>query len=993
MGRALASALAVVAVGGAAFLGARVPSSSTSSPSSGPGELRPGMTVSSNLKSPASVTYAIRLEQGDFLRVVVEQHGIDLIVSLLNPSGRELFTTDRQNGAFGPEPVEVVTQTTGVHRLRVSALRPGSTGRYTIRLEEPHRADARDQARARAAQAFAAGEALPESKDLVQAREVYRAALRDWREAQDLRGIADAQACLGRVADDLGEPEESRRSYREAVALYARLGDPEEIRLLIEIGKLSRRLAEPGAAEAAYLQALRLARRRGERLWEGEALNNLGVLYDSESKPRRALEAYDQALEVWKSLGNRAKEASTLHNMGVVYTVLGRLTQALEQLEQSLRLRSAAHDVQGEAATLTAMGWVQSLNGQHAEALRLYDEAIRLRRLVGDRVGEGVTLDRRGTTLVQMGRTAEALALYDRALAIFRPGGERRQEASTLANMGSLLVRIGDLRRGEQLLNAALSLLRQSVDRNGEAHVLLGLAHAARQRRDLPLALERVEEANNLVVSLREEAPGPDLRLSYVALRYGYRELWIDLLMELHAKSPDAGFDLRALEASERGRARGLLENLELGDAMASNLPDVTPRGLEARIRKLESLLLQPPEGGVPPEQLDEVERKLTVLLLERDRRRAERPTAAPAPRRQVLRDLRSLLSPDTLLLEYAMGEERSFLWLVSAEGLEATRILPGRKELGAQVLRARTPLEKGFKKSSQRPVQAALEVLGSTLLAPVADRLGDKRLLIVPDGVLHEVPFSALPVQPGGPPLVAGHEVAVAPSASTVVRIRRELLHRPPAPGDLALVAAPEFGSGENALASLPHTRTEAEDILRLLPDPSRSVALFSFDANRKAVLSGALDGNAIVHFATHAILDPEQPELSHLVLTMVDRSGRPVEGRLRAYEIRDLHLPADLVVLSACSTGVGRELRGEGPLGLSRAFLDAGAARVLVSLWDVQDQPTAELMKRFYRGLLTDQLPPAAALRQAQVSMARETRWAAPYYWAGFELQGEWR
>jgi CHAT domain-containing protein len=208
-----------------------------------------------------------------------------------------------------------------------------------------------------------------------------------------------------------------------------------------------------------------------------------------------------------------------------------------------------------------------------------------------------------------------------------------------------------------------------------------------------------------------------------------------------------------------------------------------------------------------------------------------------------------------------------------------------------------------------------------------------------------------------------------------------------------VALVAAPEFGRGVNAPAPLPQTRKEAGAISQLLPDRSRSTALLGFDANLDAVLGGALDGHRIVHFATHAFVDFEQPELSHLVLAMIDRDGHPREGRLRAYEIRDLHLSAETVVLSACSTAVGQELRGEGPLGLSLAFLDAGAARVVVSLWDVQDQPTAELMQRFYRGVLIDHLSPAAALRQAQISMARETRWAAPYYWAGFELQGEWR
>jgi CHAT domain-containing protein/tetratricopeptide (TPR) repeat protein len=982
MGRALAGALAVVVLGGAALLGERMPSSSISV--STPADLRPGMSVSSDLKSPASATYPIQLATNDFLRVVVEQQGIDLVVSLLDPAGRELFVTDRRNHDSGPEPVEVVAKTTGLHRLRVSARQPGLSGRYVVRLEERHPASPRDRTRARATGAFARGEALGVRGDFAGAEKAYQAAFLDWNTVQDVRGMAEAQDRLGGVAKALRNPVGARRAYEKAAALYGEINDPRQIEMLIDAGQFCRVLGQPGAAEASYLKALRLARQRADRLQEGTALNNLGVLYHSEAEPRKALDAYDQALAIWKSLNDTQEIGSTLHNIGAAYTVLGRLPQARELLEQSLGWRRSA-------ATLTAIGWIHSLEGNSTEALRLYDEALRLRRSQHDRSGEAVTLDRRGTALRQMGRMAEALAAYEQALRIFREIGETPRMGPTLSNLGWLKVETGDPGRAEQLLKQAFPLLHESGDRHGEAHALLGLAYAARQRGNTSLALSHVEASIALVESLREESPGPDLRLSYGAMRYGYRELWIDLLMELHAREPKTGYDLRALEASERGRARGLLETLGQADK-AGVQSGSTPRALEARIRKLESLLLQPQAEGVPPDRLEEVEKKLSVLLLERDWRRDKRPAARPQ-RRRILLDLRELLGSDTLLLEYAVGEERSFLWLVGAEGLEVTRILPGRKELSAQVRAAREPLSEGFKKAKREPVQVALAALGQTLIEPVADRLGNKRLLIVPDDVLHGVPFSALPVRPGGPPLVIEHEIVVAPSAATVVRIRRELPHRPPVRGDVALVAAPEFGSGVNAPAPLPQTRKEADAIFQLLPDRSRSKALLGFDANLDAVLGGALDGHQIVHFATHAIVDFEQPELSHLVLTMIDRDGHPREGRLRAYEIRDLHLSADTVVLSACSTAVGQELRGEGPLGLSLAFLDAGAARVVVSLWDVQDQPTAELMQRFYRGVLIDHLSPAAALRQAQISMARETRWAAPYYWAGFELQGEWR
>jgi CHAT domain-containing protein len=189
-----------------------------------------------------------------------------------------------------------------------------------------------------------------------------------------------------------------------------------------------------------------------------------------------------------------------------------------------------------------------------------------------------------------------------------------------------------------------------------------------------------------------------------------------------------------------------------------------------------------------------------------------------------------------------------------------------------------------------------------------------------------------------------------------------------------------------------LPYTSREAMDILSLAGS-RRSLAAFGFEASRELVESGRLGTYSILHFATHSQFDDVYPELSALALSAFDSMGRPVDGQLRAYEVSGLDLRADLVVLSACRTALGREVGGEGMVGLTQGFLHAGASRLIVSLWDVDDRSTSELMKRFYSGLLRKRLSPAQALRQAQVSLWKETRWHAPYHWAGFVLQGEWR
>jgi len=293
---------------------------------------------------------------------------------------------------------------------------------------------------------------------------------------------------------------------------------------------------------------------------------------------------------------------------------------------------------------------------------------------------------------------------------------------------------------------------------------------------------------------------------------------------------------------------------------------------------------------------------------------------------------------------------------------------------------------------------------------------------VIIPDGALWYLSFAALPDPGAGgfagaePPLVVGHEIVTLPSLSALPRLRGDTAGRLPAPGTIAVVADPVFdvrdprvtaspgvpgminrasderGGPEERLARLPFSRAEAQAILSVAPRRG-SLAALDFAASRETVLSGGLARYRIVHFATHAVLNTENPALSGVVLSKVDAHGHPQNGFLSLDDIYGLHLPADLVVLSACRTALGREVRGEGLVGLTRGFFSAGVRQVLVSLWRVEDRATAEFMRRFYSQMLGRGLSPAASLREAQISMWRDKGWRPTYYWAGFTLQGDWR
>jgi CHAT domain-containing protein len=539
-------------------------------------------------------------------------------------------------------------------------------------------------------------------------------------------------------------------------------------------------------------------------------------------------------------------------------------------------------------------------------------------------------------------------------LAVHRAVGNRSGEATALSNAAAAYSSLGDRARAATHYQQALTLARAIGDRKIEAGVLEGVARLERAGGDLERAHASARAAMAIVESLRANVSSPDLRASSLASNRELYELCIELLMvqaEIRAKSP-----------------------------RHAALTQAQPLSLERIQRHLDA---------------------------------------------------------DTVLLEYALGDATSYLWAVTRDAVTPFELRP-RAEVERAARRAYEMLQVSHRRTGRRQAELALAELGAMVLGPAAAHLPGKRLLIVADGVLQYVPFGAL-LRPAADhslvPLIVDHEIVSLPSASVMAVQRRELAGRPRADKSVAVLADPVLepddprirrsadrrrDPGERAMTQhtpgdpnanrsmadlnrsasdlgivrfdrLPFTRDEADAIIALADD-AEALKRLDFDASRAAVHGGELDRYRIIHFATHGILNSQHPELSGIVLSLFEEDGTPRNGFVRAHEIVDLKLTAELVVLSACRTALGKEVDGEGFLGLVRGFMHAGAARVVASMWDVRDEATAVLMKRFYEGMLRDGLTPAAALRSAQVSLWKETRFEAPYYWAGFVIQGEW-
>ena len=517
--------------------------------------------------------------------------------------------------------------------------------------------------------------------------------------------------------------------------------------------------------------------------------------------------------------------------------------------------------------------------------------------------------------------------------------------------------------------------------------------------------------------------------------------------MQLYKSEKNQKYLADALHANERRRARSLLDSL--AEARADIRSGVSSELLE-REGHLQQDLNAKADQQVrllsrkhTVEQADRLAKELEALSTEYEQTLTQIRQSSPhyaALTQPTPLDLKQIqeevLDSDSLLLEYSLGEDRSYLWAVTPDSIKSFE-LPGRVEIEAAARRVYDLLLS--KADALYP--AALTSLSQILLGPVADQLGRKRLLIVSEGALQYLPFGALPepilnrqLSPTKKyqPLILEHELISLPSTSVMAALRRDLSMHRAAPNKVVVLADPVFSRDDQRVKSklkspqvearnerekyvgnsllpsdversasdlnlagfdrLPVSRREAESIAALVPK-AQSLKALDFAASRATANGPELSHYQIVHFATHSLLNNQHPELSGIVLSLVDEQGEPQDGFLRLHEIYNLKLNADLVVLSSCQTALGKQIKGEGLVGLTRGFMYAGAPRVVASLWKVSDTATAELMRRFYENMLNAKLRPAAALRVAQVSLLKEKQWAAPYYWAGFVLQGEWR
>jgi CHAT domain-containing protein/tetratricopeptide (TPR) repeat protein len=913
--------------------------------------------------------FSFTLSAGQFVQAIAEQHGIDVVVSIFGQDGKRLTIVDRLNGVYGPEAASLTAPSSGVYLLQIqSDLSASSRGRFRVTLKAPR-------------------PPIPSDEKRIEAEKLAF-------EAELLRRENTADAMRRAVV-----------KYEKAAALWSEVGDSYE---------------------------------------EGIALYGAGFCYRSFGSNQTAVAVFERSLELMRDAKDSFGIAIVQGGMGFSYYYLGALDQALENFELSLQARQRMMGGFGAGLLHYGIGWVRIGRNESELALESFKESLRLRQEAKEAKGAALTRIGLGKAYFRLDRFDESRAMLEDALKMMREFGDVSGQTEALRHLGWVDIRQKEYATAKEHFRELLKLSLGSNDRYGEANARLGLAVLARRASELQDAIDLIRRGVEIFELDRVEAADSPLikdanqrlRIDFFAQAQEYYEVYIDLLMRLDGLEPGAGHAAEALYVSERARARNLLDLLARAGASGVELGAARP--LRA--------------GDIQRRLLDE-----NTVLLEYA--------------------LGTAGDPET---------DRSFLWLVTSTGVES-HLLPKRADIEAAAQRVYESLTARNRVSGPRrreqiaqsdaEFQVEARKLSRMLLSPVAAKLAGKRLLIAPQGALQFVPFAALPLpeseeqgdgatgrrgdgvtngqrdavslrpdfssslspsvspsprRPVAPspspsasytPLIADHEVIVAPSASALAAIVRQTTLRRPAEHSVIVFADPVFSAADDrvgragrrnlrapqagetrrgdstrandgvlpALSRLSATDWEAQRIASLAGD---SKVFSNFAASREKALDPALGEYRFIHFATHAVINPENPDLSAIALSQVNERGQPLNGLLSTQDIHHLRLSAELVVLSACRTGLGKDAPGEGLLSLTRGFLSSGAARVIVTLWSIEDQATAEMMSRFYRRMLGPQrLTPAAALRATQEEMWREGRWSAPYYWSGFVLQGNWK
>ena len=788
----------------------------------------------------------------------------------------------------------------------------------------------------------------------------------------------------------------------------------------------------PEAANQA-LQAEEIAKEAEDLQLQAAALQILGSDYLNQGELRRARSAYDQALVLAIRIGD-------IHLQGFVISDLARYSRFLGDSPILLYERAAALGSQSGDSLLQLQALSDLVSeyiprGFLVQARRAAHTEVLLSAKLNNPVLTAVALRDLGKVALASGNVATAIDYFNQALLPTLVGKSISDQAEGHVQLGHSLEVAHRISEARDHYVTAAALSRSINDPASQAEALYDVALLDASQGNLSSALDNVDRCVRLIESLRDRAGSQDAKTNWFGTVHRYYALQIDLLTRSSASEDQVR---HAFEVSEASRARSLLELLKQAEVDRKRGIDPALLRRETQLdetladlnrQEIDSLThADPVHARTLSKQLAAIVSAQGSLSDELDRQypHADAPVLSSVDSNAA----QQLLGSGDLLLEYSLGTSRSYLWAITSTQFFGFS-LPSKRQIETYVVHLRDALEQPCTSAAceaerDQTLRRITQQLSNTLIAPVSILMSRPHIIIVPDGALASLSFAMLPM-PGSKfapqPLIQSHVVSYLPSIGTLEALRVRRPTGTPSTHLVAVFADPVFESDDPRLRvsslsrvgpnyspatrslrelvlgpnhrsteipRLPATRREATAIASAAPPGSTRIHM-GFDANLDMALSSDLTNYRIVHFATHSVFDPAKPTASGILLSLYARDGARRDGYLNIREIYSLHLTTDLVVLSACNTALGREIQGEGVVGLARAFLYAGSSRVVASLWKVDDEATSEFMHLFYLAMLEGHQPPGEALRSAQLGLMAQQRWRSPIYWAGFVLEGD--
>jgi CHAT domain-containing protein/Tfp pilus assembly protein PilF len=803
----------------------------------------------------------------------------------------------------------------------------------------------------------------------------YMQALQLYGDIGDVRGQGEVLGGLGAVYWYL-DPDTCLSFYRQALKARIEVDDKVLIGAMLNGigGVYFQHFWELDSAKTYFEKAAQVRQEIGDLAGLGTSLSYLGLVCENLGELEEATLYLEKAFAVYQELGSPLSMANSKMQSGTYLRQLSRYPEALENMGTARDIYMDLSDTMNLADACTQMALVYDNMGDYETGIELVTTATELYQKIDDRLGLAGAFNHTAIILQDYGRKPRAEEYYKKSLDIYQQENDLVNVIMVLNNLGTVIFEQNDFIRAEtynkqglelslsldykpgelpclinlgntqnrlgQLDSAlinyelALQLSREMNSPDSEWRILVGMAENYKIRGDYARSIEYNEKGLNIIEGLRSTLHNASERSNYLAReRYAFEDV-IHMLAEQHQKDPGKGYDLLAFEYAQRCKSRSFLEQTKGSDPV--NLEQVQHAGLDK----------------------------------------------------------------NSVILEYSLGDSSSVLWVITPNAYQMIQ-LPDRKTLEDQVETFRFALMNPDRDNLTFLQQAGYS-LYKYLIAPAEPFLSRKsQVVILPDGILHYIPFEVLITKESEagkelpysklPYLGIKYPLSYGQSASAYVSMiagRNNSTRKQNQIKGLVAFGDPMY---EGKYKRLEYSGEEVEKIASLFPGDQVSIFMRETASEDQIKCKNGLSEYKYIHFATHGILDEQNPGRSGLVLSQVEDS--PEDGILRADEIAALDLNADLVVLSACQTGVGKMIRGEGMIGLSRSFIYAGAPAVVVSLWSVSDQSTSLLIQRFYENLVDENLSKAEALQQARISLLKDEQYAHPFFWAPFVLSGDWQ